>query len=66
MMQGGEQVMGKRRGETPEDEGKQPPKAAERGGEERERAEREEPGTGGLSKAAYDAATEKAVKDIHG
>lgn len=58
--------MGKRRGEPPEDEGKQPPEAAERGGEERERAEREEPGTAGFSKAAYDAATEKAVEDIHG
>ncbi len=58
--------MAKRRGETPKDKGEQPPQTPKRGGEESERTEREEPGTGGLSKAAYDAATEEAVKDIHG
>ncbi len=58
--------MGKDRGETPNDQGEQRPRTPECGGEETERAERQEPGAGGLSKAAYDKATEQAVKDIHG
>ncbi len=64
--QEGEQLMGKHRGETPKETGEQRPQTPERGGEETERTERQEPGTGGLSKAAYDEATEQAVKDIQG
>ncbi len=58
--------MGKHRGKTPKETGEQQPRTPERGGEETERTERPEPGAGGLSKAAYDEATEQAVKDIHG
>lgn len=58
--------MGKNRGETSKDKGEQRPRTPKRGGEETERAEREEPGAGGLSKAEYDEVTEEAVKEIHG
>jgi len=64
-MEEGDQLMDKK-DKTPKETGKQLPRPPERGGEETERAERSEPGTGGLSKAAYDKATEQAVKDIHG
>lgn len=52
--------------ETPKETGKRRLRTPEHIDEETERAKREEPGTGGLSKAAYDDATEKAVEDIHG
>ncbi len=37
-----------------------------RTGKDAKGAEQSEPGTGGVSKPAYDDATEKAVKDVHG
>ncbi len=58
--------MGKNRGETPKDKDEQHPRTPEGDSEEGEPTERQEPGAGGLSKAEYDEATEKAVKDIHG
>lgn len=58
--------MGKDQTETPKDKSEQHPQTPERGREDTEHAERREPGAGGLSKAEYDEATEKAVKDIHG
>ncbi len=58
--------MGKHRDETPKETGEQWPRTPERGGEKAECAEQQEPGAGGLSKAADDEATEQAVKDIHG
>lgn len=58
--------MGKDRTETPKGKSEQPPQTPERGREDTERGEQQEPGAGGLSKAEYDEATEKAVKDIHG
>jgi hypothetical protein len=57
--------MGKNPGETPKDKSEQCPRTPERGREDTERGERQEPGAGGISKAKYDEATEKAVKDIH-
>ncbi len=58
--------MGKKPGETPKDNSEQRPRTPERGGEETEGAERQEPGAGGLSKAKYDEGIEEAVKDIQG
>ncbi len=58
--------MGKNRGEKPNERDEQRPRTPEGDSEEGERTERQEPGAGGLSKAEYDEATEKAVKDIHG
>ena len=58
--------MSENRGETSMDEAKRRVRPLERGSKNSDHADEREPGAGGLSKAEYDEATKKAVKDIHG
>lgn len=58
--------MDKHPGDTTKDADEQQPGTPETRRDDREHTEEKEPGAGGLSKAAFGEAIEKAVKDIHG